>query len=498
VKQTNLEKLFEINKAGSIRSDKQLYIGDVVRLPIKNMKIEKYYLSPKERASHIGCFGTTGIGKSKFIGHLCYQDILTGLSTVIIDPKGDENLLSTIIMAAAEAGRLEELMFISPIYPDSSIKINPLSYYYMPDELVHHVVSGIQSREEFFENIATNVTTVIITGLIAQALARGEEPRISLLDVKNKITYPALKDFAVSLRNLKNHPDKKVRDLVDDALSSVSHIMQYPEDFFHKVSASLGTVLTQLTSSTTGQIIGKSYENEFIKRLEEGKRVILICNTGSLLARKTAYVIARVIISMILSAVGRVLASGRVFDPPLSIYMDEGHNILFPGIEELFSKGRSANVYLQFFTQSLANIEEAVGEKTTQSIMDNINTWIFMKVNHEVTAKYIEDSTPLKNYYEKVINVAGGNLGISMREQQQRLILKEDVMQLRERSFYLRSNGVVFSGKVPFIGDPYIKLKFPDVTFKKGVVGDGQRGTSNSDSEREREVASGFSQDLQP
>jgi hypothetical protein len=93
----------------------------------------------------------------------------------------------------------------------------------------------------------------------------------------------------------------------------------------------------------------------------------------------------------------------------------------------------------------------------------------------------------LKNYYEKVINVAGGNLGISMREQQQRLILKEDVMQLKERSFYLRSNGVVFSGKVPFIGDPYIKLKFPDVTFKKEVVGDGQQGTSNSDSERERE-----------
>jgi len=467
---TDLSELYNLNEQGKIQPQhkKGLYLGDGVKLPIQQnfTKLEMQYLPEDLRGGHFGCFGTTGAGKTWFMAHLICQDILSGKSVVLFDPKGDDKLISMVIQSAAESGRLDELMFLSPIYPDASVKIDPLAYYYIPDELIHHIVSGIRSKEEFFENIATNITTVIITGLIAKFLAKGERPRINLSDVKERITHKAMLDFVESLKMLRNNPDIKVRTMIDDALAAVSHITQYPQEFFSKVSSSLGTVLSQLTSSTTGQIIGKTYQNEFIKRLEGGKRVILVCNTGSLLARKTASVIARVLMSMIQSTLGRVLASGRVFDPPISIYMDEGHNILYNGIEEMFSKGRAANVYLHFFTQSMSSMNEVVGEDITQSIMDNINTWVFMHENDERTARFIEESSPLVTVWRKVVNTGGGNMSVSSREETERVILKERVLRLKKRYFYLRREGDYYKCMVPNVPDPYVKLIFPEVSHR--------------------------------
>jgi len=475
---TDLEILRQINEEAKNKplklhtERKGLHLGSVVRLPVKRhiSKIEEYHLPYNVRGGHLGCFGTTGIGKSRFMSHMVYQDICAGLNVLLFDPKGDDALLPKVIQAAAETGRLDEVMYVSPIYPDASMKINPLTYFYMPDELVHHVVSGIRSEEEFFENIATNITSVVVTGLIALQTANNQPLKINLMDLKKKITHKDVNEFVEVLRGIQNHPDAKVRELVEDALTAVSHISQYPQEFFSKISASLGTVLAQLTSSTTGQIIGRTYRNEFIKRLEEGKRFILVLNAGSLLTAETARVIARMFMSTVQATIGRVLASGRTFDPPLSIYMDEGHSILYNGIEEMFSKGRSANVYLHFFTQSMSYMEDEVGEKTTQSIMDNINTWIFMRCNHEKTAKYIEDSSPLTMRMRTTVNMGGGSMSLISKEDEERVILKERVLRLKPRFFYLRVAGEYYSGRVPEVADPLIKLSYPKVSQAGNAV----------------------------
>ncbi len=465
-----MDILWDMNTRGKAQKNtKGLHLGEVVKLPLHRQmsKITDYYLPYGQRGGHLGCFGTTGIGKSRMMSHMVYQDILAGLNVMLFDPKGDDALLPRVIQAAAEAGRLDEILYVSPIYPDCSVKVNPLAYYYMPDELVHHIVSGIRSREEFFENIATNITTVIIMGLIALGASRGEQPKINLMRVKERITHKAMMEFVDELKKIRDNPDKKVRELVEDALLAVSHIAQYPTEFFSKVSASLGTVLAQLTSSTTGQIIGRAYNNEFIRRLEEGKGVILVLNAGSLLTAGTARIIARMFMSTVQSTVGRVLGSGRVFNPALSIYMDEGHSILYNGIEEMFSKGRAANVYLHFFTQSMSYMEAEVGPEITQSIMDNINTWIFMRGNHEKTAKYIEDSTPVVTVWRKVVSTGGGSMSITTREDEERMILKERVMRLKPRHFYLRVAGEYYTGRVPDVKDARVKIIFPKVSYQR-------------------------------
>lgn len=456
------DRLQKMNSKGRTRKSKKLYIGKAVNIEEPgNMKIEKFHIRNSDRAGHLGVLGTTRIGKTRLLEHLISQDIMAGNSVIVIDPKGDSELFSKIIETSVHAGRLDDIIMITPIYPRYSSKIDPLAYYYMEDELVDHVISGIKAKEEYFINVASEISSVVISGLIAMAKAQGEKLRLNFNDIKIRSTHPALKKFSESLQLYRNHGSKEISETIEEVVSNIEHILDSPPDFFSKVSSSLRTTLTALTSSTTGRIIGKAYTNEFVKRFEQGKRVILICNTGSLLARRTAYIIGRVLVSMIQSTVGRFFASGRKIDPPLCLYIDEGHNILYKGIQELFNKAGGAGVWINFFTQSVSQMEEEIGPEATQSIMDNINTWIFMKVNHERTAQMIEDMSPLRIKREPYLHFDGGDIRISLRENQERLILKERALSLKPRWFYLKSQGRIYKGFVPDIATSKIEVQYP-------------------------------------
>jgi len=405
-----------------------------------------------DRSGHFGCFGTTRTGKTKLTENIVEQDILKGFNVVVIDPKGDIELFSRVIQASAEAGRLEDVMFLSPIFTDYSIKLDPLAYYYMEDELVDHVISGIKAKEDYFIAIAYEVTQAVISGLALQSKIKGEKLNINFYDVKSRSDWYNLKKFKEALENLPGS---------EEVTSNIEQILSSPPDFFSKVSSSLRTTLSALTSGSTGRIIGKSLVNEFVKRFEEGKGVILICNTGSMLARRTAHIIGRVLVSMIQSMIGRFYASGRKLDPPLCIHIDEGHNILYKGIEELFSKGGAANVYVHFYTQSLAQIEEEVGIESAKSIIDNINTWVYMLVNHPETARFIEESSPMVKKFQPILSFGGG---ITVREIEENQIILQNVLRLPKRHFYMRSYGKIYRGVTEDVSPPYVKIEFPHLS----------------------------------
>jgi len=75
-------------------------------------------MNDADRSGHFGCFGTTRVGKTRLIENIVEQDIRKGYNVVVIDPKGDTELFSKIVQVAAESGRLEEVMLLTPIYPD--------------------------------------------------------------------------------------------------------------------------------------------------------------------------------------------------------------------------------------------------------------------------------------------------------------------------------------------------------------------------------------------
>ncbi len=453
-----LNELKAINKNGKlIKNSGITYLGRGVALGENQMSKEiDIVINDSERSGHFGCFGTTRVGKTRLIENLVEQDIRKGYNVVMMDPKGDYQLFSKIVQVAAESGRLGDIMMLTPIFPDYSIMVDPLAYYYMEEELVDHVIAGIKAKDDYFIAVAYEVAQAVISGLSLQAKVNRQKLNINFYDIKTRSDYENLKKFKTVVEALPGSAD---------LVASMEQIVNSPADFFAKVSSSLRTTLSALTVGSTGRLIGKSLVNEFIKRFEEGRGVILFCNTGSVLARRTAHIIGRVIVSMIQSMLGRFFASGRNLSPPLCLHIDEGHNILYPGIQELFNKGGGANVWVHFYTQSLAQIEEEVGQEAARSIIDNINTWMFMLINHPDTAKFVEHTSPVRKKYQPVLSFGGG---ISVRETDESMIRADKVLQLPKRHFYMRSYGKLYRGVTNDVSPRYVTVQFPNLASGRG------------------------------
>jgi len=424
---TPLDELKKINANGKlIKNNGITYLGKGINLAEGNKTPKEVDITIKdtERSGHFGCFGTTRVGKTRLLENIIEQDIRKGYNVVVIDPKGDSELFSKMIQVAAESGRLDDIMMLTPISPDHSIMLDPLAYYYMEEELVDHVIAGIKAKDDYFIAVAYEVTQAVVSGLALQAKTAGKKLNINFQDIKLRTDWNSLKQFKTVIETLPGS---------EDLLTSIEQIVNSPQDFFAKVSSSLRTTLSALTSGSTGQIIGKSLVNEFIKRFEENRGVILFCNTGSMLARRTAHIIGRVLVSMIQSMLGRFFASSRKLSPPLCLHIDEGHNILYTGIQELFTKGGG-------------------------SIIDNINTWVFMLVNHPDTAKFVELTAPIKRKYQPILSFGGG---ISVRESEESFVRAERVLQLPKRNFYMRSYGRIYRGVTKDVSPRYVTVKFP-------------------------------------
>lgn len=410
------------------------------------------YMPDSERGGHFGCMGTTRIGKTRVVESFVEQDIRKGFSVAVIDPKGDIELFSKITQVASECGRLGDVMLLSPVFPDQSVSLDPLADYYMEDELVHHVIAGIETGPTpFFKDIAREVTQVIVAGLIRLIRSQGGGVNINFMDVKQRVGYADLEQLKEALRAIPG---------TEDICESIEKICHGPgmADHFAKVAGSLRTMLQALTFGNIGRVFGKARQNEFIRRLQDGQTVILVVQLGVLLTGDTGKIVARVFVSMIQTLVGRLCASGLRLSPPLCLHMDEGHNVLYRGVQELFNKCSAANVWINFYTQSNAQMEEAVGREVTRSIIDNLNTWMYMKVNHAETCQYVEDSSPLVEKQDPVVSAAGA---VTIRYVDERLVLRHRVSELEHRWFYLRSKGQWYKGKTLESSVSYCTVKFP-------------------------------------
>ena len=73
-------------------------IGHGVALDDLKGENRKIGIADKNHIGHLGCFGTTRIGKSKLIEYMVTQDITKGYSVVVVDPKVDLELFSKIVI----------------------------------------------------------------------------------------------------------------------------------------------------------------------------------------------------------------------------------------------------------------------------------------------------------------------------------------------------------------------------------------------------------------
>lgn len=406
------------------------------------------------RKGHFWCFGTTRVGKTRAMENIIEQDIRKGYSVVAIDPKGDVDLFSKIVQVAFETGRHEDLMLINPIFPEYSATLDPLSSYYMVEELVAHITAGVTvGREPYYYSVAYEVSLLVVQALIILARATGQDPSFNLSDIKNNIGHD-------DLAKLKEKLDYIDTPEAEQLARDLAKILVSPAEFNSKVGSSLRVALTELTSGNIGKIIGNADEDRFIERMEAGQGVILVVQLGSLLTKRAAYSAGKVLISMIQAFVGRRYSSDKRITPPLALHIDEAQSVLYHGIEELFAKAGGAGIYIHGYCQSISQLYSEIGQDRANTILDNCNTKLFMRVPDTKTAKYVSTHLGEKRTYSPIISLGGG---LSIRETEETRIKHTEVLNLAPRQFFLTTYSGVYRGVTKQVSDASIKVIFPDI-----------------------------------
>lgn len=427
----------------------------------KRENLVNIYQEDDNRKNHTFVFGSTGVGKTRLIEGLIEQDIPKGKNIVIIDPKGDVGLFSKMVEIAKRCGRENELMFLSPIYPDFSIKINPLSNYYMEEEVISHIVSGVPAKDEFFYNVANETTIAVVKALFIIRRYEANTQALNFDEIAQKVYYGGLIELKEQLEEIKNMGSDE--EELDNLLLLYERVLSSPQDYFAKVSSTLRTTLTQMTMGNVGKIIGEAQENAFISKLQNDEGVLLYVMTGSMLTRQVSSVISKVTISMIQSCVGRIYASGKKFKNTLNIYIDEAASSVYRGIETLYAQARGAGVAITGLTQSSADLSAEIGQDGANRLLELTNTKIIMRLNDTKSSKIISDLGGKRKAYSYFLTVEGG---ITSREVEELNIENDDVTTLQKREFYYFGFEGRFKGKTLRVKGSKIQIIMPDVRQK--------------------------------
>jgi hypothetical protein len=324
----------------------------------------------------------------------------------------------------------------------------------MPEELVAHITAGVaMGREPYFFGVAYEVSLVVVQALILLAETAKEKPSFNLNDIKNHISHEDLERLKEKLDYIDS---PEARQLSRD----MQKILATPADYYSKVASSLRVALTELTSGNVGRIIGNADENRFLKRLEQGKPIIMVVQLGSLLTKRAAYTAGKVIISMIQAFVGRVYSSGRDVRPSLVLHIDEAQSVLYQGIEDLFAKAGGAGVFIHGYCQSVSQLYAEVDEDRANTILDNCNTKLFMRVPDARTAEYVSEHLGEQRKFSPIISLGGG---LSIRETEEVRIKHTDVLNMMPREVFLITYSGTYKGKTAEVAGAILRVKFPDL-----------------------------------
>jgi conjugal transfer pilus assembly protein TraD len=195
-----------------------------------------------------------------------------------------------------------------------------------------------------------------------------------------------------------------------------------------------------------------------------------VVQLGSLLTKRAAYTAGKVIISMIQAFIGRVYSSGRNVTPSLVLHIDEAQSVLYQGIEDLFAKAGGAGVFIHGYCQSISQLHAEVGEDRANTILDNCNTKIFLRVPDPTTADYVSQHLGEARRFSPIISLGGS---LSIRETEEVRIKPSEILNLAPRELYLLTYTGTYKGKTATVSESTLKVTFPDLAQK--TISKGRR-----------------------
>ena len=129
---------------------------------------ENVYMRLSERVGHTLVVGKTRVGKTRLAEILISQDIRRGNVTIVLDPKGDADLLKRVYLEAKRAGKLNALYIFHLGYPEMSCRYNAIGSFSRITEVASRIANQLpgEGNATAFREFAWQFINVIAVALI--------------------------------------------------------------------------------------------------------------------------------------------------------------------------------------------------------------------------------------------------------------------------------------------------------------------------------------------
>lgn len=470
---------------------------------------------------HTIVFGTTRVGKTRLMMAFVDQMIEENMDLIIVDPKGSkgQEIIGWVLEYAEKHQKLSKVKYISPMFPEHSLPLNPL--YYMSNEEIASTIAGlIESKDEFYQNMGYEIVMAIClsldyiektspkTRILAEIEAeysrfyglddivdvvnmvmnpdlaqRVSEPEImenvetavpplrSLLTMADLAAYStkegleSLKHYVTSTNEeLHENPAAihKLKVLKTQALRALEEQIKKPADYFSKVASSYNLILNKLSSGSIGAIFSTVKINPLIDLLyQEGDGNIFIVQPASMVYKQAADAFVKIYFAMMMSLFGRIGATGRGLPRQVGLCIDEGGAALYKGVEALFNKGGGLGLRIMLFTQAFSDFDAVIGKELAAIISDNTNVKIYLRMNDEASREKVASSFGVLKKEEDSISGSKRDFKTSVSRKEEEILTASHVSQLPSQHFLFHNGDRRYLVKGPYTADPKYFIEMP-------------------------------------
>ncbi|HAT8966739.1 TPA: type IV conjugative transfer system coupling protein TraD [Legionella pneumophila] len=401
-------------------------------------KDDPVYIPQDVRVGHTFVVGTTRVGKTRLASILINQDIRNGDAVIVVDPKGDLDLVRDMYSACEASGRLNDFRIVHLGFPDLSAHYNPLKNYDQVSEVATRITDAIAAEGEGKQFAAfawkyVNIVAICLEEMkqpityksIAFYISRLDQLLMTYADTimpahyqdyhtqidailthheerqsrKNKNTAPMDRTKAV-IEYIKEHINKtitagNVESLHDQILIDLYDAAIMDKHYYDKITASVGPVLSEINKSNATGIFSFNQspnEIELMTAIKE-KKVIYI-GLDSLTNPNIAQAVGKAFLSDLVSTAGKIYKESNA-NYRLNLHCDELSEIIQHSFVKILNKAGGAGFQVTAYAQTIQDLEAVLGSKARAEVTEgNFNTLIMLRVKNEETANLLVKMLP--------------------------------------------------------------------------------------------------------
>lgn len=391
------------------------------------------------REGHTLVMGTTGVGKTRLAEILISQDIHRGDDVVIvIDPKGDADLMKRVVAEAHRTGRQNALYLFHLGYPEISARYNPVGNFSRITEVASRIRNQLPSEGQSaaFREFAWRFTNIIGRALVALG-RRPDYPQIIryvnqidtlLVDYyRHWLDEAAPKDWqqqVFEIANAINDKDlpfelkgrskevialiryAKENELYDGVADGLRSAFEYDKKYFDKLVASLLPLMEKLVSGKLAGLIAPDYLDTGDTRpvfdwlTVIRRKGIVYIGLDAMTDPAVAAAVGNAMFADLVSVAGHIYKFGTQSGlpdigfaentPKTFLHTDEFNELIGDEFIPLLNKARGAGFNVTAYTQTLSDIQARMGNSAkANQVVGNFNNQIFLRVKDSDTAELL-------------------------------------------------------------------------------------------------------------